>query len=123
MIISWELLIVLAFFLGILVYRFYFSMISNPKLNELIHEYYENENLKITSIRKLTINEKIRYRETNDLYEITTLGMSIFYKSGESYFRVIEFVDKTGKEFQKYVEIQTQNQIIDKVIEFDSYDI
>ena len=120
---SWEFLIVLAFFIGILVYRFYFSMISNPKLNELIHEYYENENLKITSIRKSTINEKFRYRETNDLYEITTLGMSIFYKSGESYFRVIEFVDKTGKEFQKYVEIQTQRQLIDKVIEFDSYDI
>jgi len=123
MTISWEFLAALTVFIGIIFYRFYFIRISSPKLDSFIREYYDSEEFEITLIRKLTLNEKFRYRETSLLHQVMTFGTSIFPFSNESYFRVLELVDNNGNEYQKYIEILIVNKQIDKVTEFDSYEI
>ena len=120
---NWEFLIVIAVFIGIIIYRYYFILISSPKLDSFIRKYFDNEDYKINLIRKLTLNEKFRYRETSFLNQVMTFGTSIFSFSNESYFRVLELTDNNGNEFQKYIEIQVINKQIDNVIEFDSYEI
>lgn len=123
MTISWEFLAFLTVFIVIIIYRFYFIRISSPKLDSFIREYYDSEEYEITLIRKLTLNEKFRYGETSTLHQVMTFGTSIFSFKNESYFRVIELADNKGNEIQKYIEIQVANKQIEKVIEFDSYEI
>ena len=126
---SWEIFIIPVVFIAIIIYRAYFVLISSSKLDELIRNYYESDKYQILLIRKLTLNEKIRYRESSNLsmfFSYRQVGLfspSFLRKQGESFFRVIEFKDSGDKEYQVYVEIQIKNQEILEVIEFDSYEL
>jgi len=123
---SWEIFIVPGILLAIIIYRVYFVLISSAKLTELIQDYYENDKRQIVLIRKLSLNEKFRYRESTDLaifISFGTFNSSLFRKPGDTYFRVIELKDTVGNEFQVYTEIQIMNQEIVELIEFDSYEL
>lgn len=126
---SWEIFIIPVVFIAIIIYQIYFVLISSSKLNELIKNYYESDKYQILLIRKLTFNEKIRYRESSNLsmfFSYRQVGLytpSFLRKQGESYFRVIEFKDSNENECQVYVEIQIMNQEIVELIEFDSYEL
>jgi hypothetical protein len=125
---SWEIFIVPVVIITIIIYRVYFVLISSSKLDELIKNYYESDKYQILLIRKLSLNEKFRYRESNDLsmfFSFRQVGPygSFFRKQGETYFRLIVFKDANENEYQVYVEVQIMNQEILEIIEFDSYEL
>jgi|GEM_PF-6928812 len=126
---SWEIFIIPIIFIAIIIYRVYFVLISSSKLDELIRNYYESDKFQILLISKLSLNEKIRYRESSSLSmffsyrQVELFTPSFLRKQGESFFRVIEFKDSNDKEYQVYVEIQIKNQEILEVKEFDSYEL
>jgi len=124
---TWEIIIIPVAIVFVIIYRTYFVSRNSSKLNELIKAYYESDKYEIVLIRKLSFNEKIRYRDTNGLSMFFAYRKTGFFcclvKQPDSYFRVIEFKAAKDIECQVYVEIEVLNQQIVNVTEFDSYDL
>ena len=119
-----DILITIGVLLALIIFQLYFGFISKQKLNALINNYFKKEEFEIVKIRKLTLREKVRYNEAQDLVRFYSLGLLwLISRLGERYFRVIEMSDSKGNEKQIFIEAYIIRRKLKKLTIFDSYEI
>ncbi|WP_372648043.1 hypothetical protein [Draconibacterium sp.] len=106
---SEELLLVLSM-AGVVVlfllYQFYNRYTGIKALEQLLREYYQEQDIELVSISKLKMADKLKYGvPINPLVSFYSTPFKIFSALDETYHRMLETKDASGKEHLRYVEI------------------
>nr|WP_320020536.1 hypothetical protein [uncultured Draconibacterium sp.] len=123
---SEELLLVLSMagvVVLILLYQYFNRYTTLKSLEHLLREYYREQDLEVISISKLNSADKFKYGVPfNPLVSLYTSAFRFFIPQAETYHRIIETTDASGKEHIRYVEITFTGKKGMHVNEFDTYE-
>lgn len=110
------ILVVCAF----LFYMIYTKIQSIQAIDVLIEEFYEDAELTIDSISKLSVTEKLKYSvPVVPFLSFYSTYNSLFMDADERYFRKIETTDPSGSEQIRYLELFFSKN----GIEYNEFDI
>jgi len=121
-----EIVITFGIVVSTLIFIFFLNnrRINESQINEMINNFFENENFEIVYIRELSLREKIYYNELSFLRKLFTFGSDLLFSSSIiKLYRVVETKDTNGNETQKFIELIFVNETLDEIIVFDSYDL
>ena len=123
---SEELLIPLAM-AGIVVvflfYQFYNRYTGIKALEQLLQQYYQEQDIELLSISKLKAADKLKYGvPINPFISFYATPFKIFSALDESFHRMLETKNASGKEHIRYVEITFTGKKGMHVNEFDTYE-
>ncbi len=107
----------------ILLYQYYNRYTGIKAMELLLREYYQEQNIELVSISKLKTADKLKYGvPINPVISLYTTPFKIFSALDETYHRMLETKDTSGKEHLRYVEITFSGKKGMLVNEFDSYE-
>ncbi|WP_321347989.1 hypothetical protein [uncultured Draconibacterium sp.] len=107
----------------ILLYQYFNRYTTIKALQQLLREYYREQDIEVISISKLNSADKFKYGVPfNPLISLYSMPFKIFSAPADNYHRIIETKDASGKEHLRYVEITFTGQKGMHVNEFDTYE-
>jgi len=107
----------------ILIYQYYNRYTGIKALEQLLREYYQEQDIELLSISKLKMADKLKYGvPVNPLISLYTTPFKIFSALDETFHRMLETKDASGKEHIRYVEITFTGKKGMHVNEFATYE-
>ncbi|MCY1720703.1 hypothetical protein OU798_10135 [Prolixibacteraceae bacterium Z1-6] len=106
-----------------LLYKYYNRYTGIKAVELLLREYYQEQGIELVSISKLKTADKLKYGvPINPLISFYSTPFQIFSALDETYCRMLETKDASGKEHMRYVEITFTGKKGMHVNEFDTFE-
>ncbi len=107
----------------VVLYQAYNLAMSLKAIDKMLIDHYREQGNEVLSISKLKAADKIKYGvPLNPYLSFYTSSFKLFSTLNDSYHRIVETKDASGKEYLRYVEVQFRGKQGMTVNEFDSYE-
>ncbi|MCK3685318.1 hypothetical protein [Maribellus sp. YY47] len=107
----------------VVFYQAYNRAMSLKSIEKMLIDHYREQGNEVVSISKLKAADKIKYGiPLNPFLSFYTSSFKLFSAPDESYHRIVETKDSSGKEYLRYVEVAFSGKRGITVNEFDCYE-